>query len=250
MEIIVVDNGSNDKTAEIAHSYPVAVVSARGKSLAYARQLGAEIATCRYVAYIDSDVEMPNGDLLEEMLREMQEHGWVAIHAQIVDPSSQKTYWQECEDIHIKMRFNKAGERDSIGAAVCLMRTDVVIRFKFDSDFSGASEDADFFYRLSKTGSKFGISRQVAFHYHRQRGSEFIKQRVWYGRGQYQFVKKHRLPIVLASPIVIAGYGTVMCILGRRPRRMIPYYLVWGTSLVLGIVLGFLSSTREKTHDD
>lgn len=248
-EVIVVDGLSSDRTVEIARSFCAKVISDGGRGLGYARQLGADSAKSELVAFVDSDVELSNPQILLEMAKEMLDRGWVAIHACIIDPTLRKTYWQECEDLHTRSSFNKPGLRDSLGTITCIVKRNTVTSHRFDSSFVGASEDADFFYRLSKTGSKFGISTQVIYHYHRQGGSDPIRQRIWYGRGQYRFAKKHRLPIVLASPIAITGHGIVVCILGGRPRRMIPYYLVWGTSLALGIVLGFLSSMRAKAHD-
>lgn len=58
-EIIVVDNASDDRTAEIAGSYPaVRVIRSERKGLTHARQLGLEAASGDLVAYIDADCRM------------------------------------------------------------------------------------------------------------------------------------------------------------------------------------------------
>ena len=69
-EIIVVNNGSSDRTAEIASTYPgVRVVSETRKGTGHARQTGAEAATGEILAYIDADVSLHDGwvDFIEKI---------------------------------------------------------------------------------------------------------------------------------------------------------------------------------------
>ncbi len=61
-EIIVIDNASTDKTAEIARAMPgVRVVEEERKGLTFARQRGLDEATGDIIAYIDADTRMPEG---------------------------------------------------------------------------------------------------------------------------------------------------------------------------------------------
>ncbi|MBU2101345.1 glycosyltransferase family 2 protein [Patescibacteria group bacterium] len=59
LEIIVVDNASTDKTAEIANKFSgVRVVSEPRKGANYARQKGLEEAKGELIAYLDADTEI------------------------------------------------------------------------------------------------------------------------------------------------------------------------------------------------
>lgn len=61
-EIIVANNNSTDKTAEIAGSYPgVRVVLETRKGTGNARQTGNEHANSEILAFIDADTEIPEG---------------------------------------------------------------------------------------------------------------------------------------------------------------------------------------------
>ena len=60
-EIIVMDNGSTDRTKEIAESMGVRVLNAEGLRIGGVRNLGAEVAEGEIFAYIDADcIAQPN----------------------------------------------------------------------------------------------------------------------------------------------------------------------------------------------
>ena len=66
-EIIVVDNNSTDKTAEIAKSNGVSVVFEAHKQISKARNKGAESAKGKFLIFLDADTIMPE-HLLERSL--------------------------------------------------------------------------------------------------------------------------------------------------------------------------------------
>src|SRR5664280_3431558 len=69
LEIIVVDNGSTDRTAEVAGRYAgVRVVHEATLGVAYAKQRGLAEAKGSLVAFIDADSLMPGGwiDIVEQ----------------------------------------------------------------------------------------------------------------------------------------------------------------------------------------
>jgi len=59
-EVIVVDNGSTDATAEIARQHGVRVVDEPRKGVAYARQSGFEAARGEIIASTDADTVVPS----------------------------------------------------------------------------------------------------------------------------------------------------------------------------------------------
>jgi len=66
-EIIVADNNSTDKTAEIAESCGTRVVFEEHNQISRARNKGAQLAKGRYLIFLDADTCLP-GDLLKRSL--------------------------------------------------------------------------------------------------------------------------------------------------------------------------------------
>ncbi len=60
-EVIVVDNGSTDKTSEVAARHGAQVVTCPKRGVAFARQAGAEVARGEIVAQADADTLYPPG---------------------------------------------------------------------------------------------------------------------------------------------------------------------------------------------
>ena len=60
-EVIVVDNGSADKTSEVAVRYGATVIKCPRKGVVYARQAGAEAARGDIIAQADADTVYPAG---------------------------------------------------------------------------------------------------------------------------------------------------------------------------------------------
>ncbi|WP_258085051.1 glycosyltransferase family 2 protein [Thermococcus thermotolerans] len=245
LEIIVVDGNSTDRTIEIARKYTDKIYSDEGKGLAYARQLGAEKAKGEYIAYIDSDTELPKEDLLIRMIKEMEKKGWVAIHAQLVNPRKNKTLWEYCENMHLTTRFNKPGERRYLGTIVCVVKRNIVLKYRFDPFMKYAAEDTEFWSRVGKE-HKFGVSKEVAFHYHRASFKDFVKQRVWYGKGNARAIVKHKAWKLLLVPFGIIAYGVFQALECRKCIKCIPYYLVWGIALMYGTIVGLFEIWGER----
>ncbi len=82
-EIIVVDNGSTDRTALIVEAWArvyfyIRLVDEPVKGVVHARQRGFEVAKYKYLANIDADNRLPRG-WLTRALAEMSRSGVVAV---------------------------------------------------------------------------------------------------------------------------------------------------------------------------
>jgi len=242
-EIILIDGNSSDATVQITSKHTDKIYSDEGKGLAYARQLGARKASSEYIAYVDSDVVLTL-NCLQKMLEELQEKGYTGIHAQVLSLSNEN-YWEWAEDQHVRMMFNRVGERKWIGNIAAIFRRQSVIENPFDPFFIGAGEDKTLSLKLRKKGLKLGISSAQIYHQHRTSARSFIKQRIWYGKGGSRFLWKYKRMEQLVHPSLFIPFGIFVCFRKRSPR-MLPYYVVWSVSSNIGMAIGFAQLTLQK----
>lgn len=78
-EIIVVDGGSTDKTAQIAKSFGAKVLPVPHRGIGFARQKGLEAATGDIIAYTDADTIVPH-DWLEKITKTLQKPNVSAVY--------------------------------------------------------------------------------------------------------------------------------------------------------------------------
>jgi len=242
-EIIVVDDGSTDKTVEISRRYANEIYFNEGKGLSYARQLGAEKASHNYVFYVDSDVTLTE-NCLAIMLEEMEKRRYAGIHAQVVGLRN-TSYWDWAEDQHFRLRFNKEGPRNSITFMAGIYRKDIIVEHRFDPFFAGAGEDGDLCRRLRKSGLTLGISSAFVYHLHRDTARGFIKQRIWYGKGNARIFWKYKSLSALFGVSAMIPFGIIVCIRKRSPK-MLPYYLVWTLASAYGTLSELTSLTIRR----
>src|SRR4051812_36973195 len=79
-EVIVVDGESTDRTVALARAHGARVLSDGGRGLPAARRMGVEAARTRWVALIDADVTLGEGDLAQ-LLAEARHESYAALQA-------------------------------------------------------------------------------------------------------------------------------------------------------------------------
>ena len=103
VEVIVVDDGSDDRSAEIAKSYPdVKVVSQENTGLGAARNAGIAAATGAFLAFLDADDVMLPTKLSEQAgyLSAHPEVGYVLCRQRLVpNPGSDLPAWARRDPI-------------------------------------------------------------------------------------------------------------------------------------------------------
>jgi|GEM_PF-2692610 len=169
-EIIVVDDGSNDNTAEIASSYAgqgVKVFSTENRGIASARNYGAGMATGNIIVFNDADSCMEDG-LLDEVVSRIRSGyvGGTARSEPDTDGSTESFIYgaanavanvTNCASNLIDANLNRMTEG---GFMYC--RSDVFerIKAKYGEPFpNGTSEDRAFAYRMSDEGPTSRITR-------------------------------------------------------------------------------------------
>lgn len=197
-EIIVVDDGSTDRTAAIAQSFEgITYIRQDNAGPAAARNRGAGAAKGEWLAFTDSDcIAEPDWvSALMAKVRANEGKGVVGVGGTygIANPESllARIIHAEIQARHARMKdevdflgsFNVAYDRKAFEAVG-----------GFDESFSQASaEDNDLAYRLIDAGGKLLFSKlAVVKHYHPTRLMPYFKTQMRHGFWRVRLYQKHR----------------------------------------------------------
>jgi glycosyltransferase involved in cell wall biosynthesis len=226
-EVIVVDDGSLDDTADIAARMGVRVIRLPRLGLAIARETGGHAAVNETVVFVDSDVVLDQ-DAIRALTEEAVANGYDAVQGRIRPLDSSGTYWQRSEAWRREVQ-ELPGPANVLTFQATLVRRATLIRIGFDPVFSGAGEDHDFFYRARLAGARLAHSaRAIAYHEDRRTIGAFVRQRLWHGRGMARLLVRYGRTETRAAP---AAEATAL-----EPVRL-PFMAVSWVALVAGVIL-------------
>lgn len=240
-EIIVVDGESADETLDIARRYPVKIISDGGAGLPAARTLGARAARTRYVALIDADVVLNDGDL-QMLLDEFIAGSYLGLHGR-VHSVADSDYWSKALANHDRWGFSKHW----FGLALTIFERDKLLEVGFDHSF-GSGEDIDLRLRLSDMQAHTAVCSSINALHRYQDGFAFAKNQ-WMadGSGLARVMRKRgiRSYWLVGLPVVAAGWGAVNCLVRLR-LRWLPYYVCY----MIGNYVAMAKELKNPTNLD
>jgi glycosyltransferase involved in cell wall biosynthesis len=240
--IVVVDGNSTDDTLEIARQYSATILSDEGRGLPVARRLGAQTATTRYVALVDTDVVLPDG-ALASLLAEFTAGGYSALQAGLHSVGG-PGYWGRALAQHHREGLSK----NWFGLVATIFERDKLLEIGFDNRFL-SGEDIELRWRMVQTGQKVGVSTATVVT-HRFDGDSFGFARNQFdmdGRGLAAMVAKHgwRGARLLALPAAAAARGVGLSLLRLQPQ-WVPYYLCFAVGNYAAMVAWFARPGRRS----
>jgi exopolysaccharide biosynthesis polyprenyl glycosylphosphotransferase len=162
-EVIVIDDGSTDRSPEIAKAYPVRYHYQKNQGPGVARNEGVAQSRGDIVLFTDSDC-VPEPDWIEEMVRPVRENSVIAVKGAYVKPEpgvASRFAQMEFEERYDKLE--KAAFIDLVDTyAAAFVKRDFQEAGGFDPNFPVANnEDVDLSYKLSSAGKKMAFNRRA-----------------------------------------------------------------------------------------
>ena len=237
-ELIVIDNGSTDNTAQLARQHTPHVKTITRTSVSNARNTGAGMASNSLLAFIDADVVITQRwaqTLLLHYERYLQQPLFIAGHQYIV---RQQGSWIEKHWFgNIQDKLLNGGNIITSGQAFELIAGfDGTLKTGEDYDFCNRAIDAQCEY-LDDEGYEaihLGFPRTL---------THFVKREYWHGEGDFK-----SLALFVRSPVAIIAvlYSLVqLCILVLIIQGVTAVAILLLTSLLIGNLI--LTRIRFKT---
>ncbi|MDO8444966.1 MAG: glycosyltransferase [Deltaproteobacteria bacterium] len=195
-EVIVVDDGSTDKTADIIKNYPVKYIYQKNQGPATARNRGVKEAKGDIILFTDSDC-VPLSNWIEEMVRPFKSPDIAAVKGAYL--TNQKEVIARLAQVEFEERFEmlkKAESIDMVDTYSAGFRKAIFLQMGgFDKTFPVANnEDTDLSYRMSKHGFKMVFNPDAIVHHLKHPDSIKKYARLKFWRGYWRMVVYKRFP--------------------------------------------------------
>jgi len=226
IEIIVVDNGSSDRTLEIARQFSVKVLSFPGETIPALRNQGAQRAKGEILAFLDADCIVPE-DWLVIALPYFEDPNLGALGSTVFYPPPNSTWVAKAWFLDSK---EICGEASYIPSGMVFISKKAFDEIGgFDENLI-SNEDCDLCYRLKQREYKVVSDPQLSVIHlgTPQTLSQFFKREVWHGESVF-WVFLRGLPKVKNFKAVSYGLFYVFSFVAIPISLM--FYLMGGQSL-------------------
>ncbi len=250
-EVIVVNDGSTDRTAEIAREYEVTLISTINKGLSNARNVGWRAATGEIVAYIDDDA-YPDPHWLKFLVSTFLTTSFVGVGGPNLLPRGDGPV-AECVanapggPVHVLVSDREAEHIP--GCNMAFRRAALEAVDGFDPRFRCAGDDVDLCWSIQRNGGKIGFNPSaVVWHHRRNSIKAYLNQQQGYGKAEALLEQKWPEKYNARGHVTWAGRlygkGISLPLFGGKWRV---YHGMWGTALFQSLHQGVRGRRRIDT---
>ena len=184
-EIIVADDGSTDKTRQVAESRGVRVVTQTNRGPSAARNLGAQQARGDVVLFIDAD-SVPDTRCIEAMAAAFADPQLAGASGE--KKTRQANLWARLIQTEYDFKYDRLALHptiDFVDSSTAGYRREVFLSNDgFDTNLKEA-EDVELSFRLAARGYRMILLRDaITYHTHPESLAHYLRRKFQYARGR------------------------------------------------------------------
>ncbi|MCX5667244.1 MAG: glycosyltransferase [Candidatus Omnitrophica bacterium] len=194
VEVIVIDDGSTDSTADIIRRYRVRYLRQENSGPARARNAGWRAADGRIICFTDADC-IPAKDWVAKLTAHYSGDDVGAVGGSY-SIANRQSIFADC--IHKEIIYRHARMPryvKALGSYNLSVRKDVLEEAGgFDETYTMASgEDNDLCYKITKKGYSLVFDKEAKVsHYHPEKLLKYLKSQFWHGFWRVRLYVRHR----------------------------------------------------------
>lgn len=235
-EVIVVDDGSTDRTVEIAKKFKVRIIKGKHKGPGFSRNLGAMQSKAKILVFVDADMTFEK-DYLKNLLSPILSNKALGTTHELEIVKNVRNIWSRCWG---RIRVSKK-EAENVKIFRAIRKSDFLRMGGFDPKY-GYADDQTFWYKYKI--KPIVAKDTICYHKNPETLNAVYKQSSWIGASIDSAVfriplLKYAVPyaMALASPVAIIAYSIKRCI-QNRDALIFPAMLVFMAFRYFGTISG------------
>jgi glycosyltransferase involved in cell wall biosynthesis len=240
-EVIVVDDGSSDKTVDIAEGFGVTILRQQHKGPGIARNNGAEVASGEVLCFLDADMTF-SPEFLTKLTEPIERGEAIGTSSKDELVANNDSVWARCWTINAGLPLGRRHPLDLPSEDQvfrCIDKSVFLSAGGFDD--VGCAED----YTVSRKVGRRALFADGAVCYHRNPGSlgEVFRDSKWYGKGEQVtrtlgYIMRRTFPFSVKNGIKRGWkYRTWQCL---------PFQIVYDFGILCGMAARLISPSNHK----